>query len=160
MIPDPETQLRLAMHCGHQFPCFPVNPGHASDCWRPGSWATSSESWILFPPGEFGINYLDDDFMLSLANESSQKGEGTLHWKPETRVLPSRATYPEDVTEENPGTIQAADEVEEEAPHHLLRHKEGREPGLPLPHQFSLAKWHLLRAFTAKRDCLSFCRLQ
>lgn len=95
---------------------------------------------FLFPPGEFGINYLDEDFMLSLANESCQKGEGTLHQKPETRVLRSRITEPEDVTEEKPGTIQAADEVEEEAPRHLLHHQKGREPALPLPHQFSLAK--------------------
>ena len=78
--------------------------------------------------------------MLSLANESCLKGEGTLFWKPETRVLGSRATHPEDVTEENPGTIQAADEVEEEAPHHLLHHQKGRGPALSLPHQFSLAK--------------------
>ncbi|XP_035756027.1 patatin-like phospholipase domain-containing protein 1 [Egretta garzetta] len=74
---------------------------------------------------EFGINYLDEDFMLSLANESCQKGEGTLHQKPETRVLRSRITEPEDVTEEKPGTIQAADEVEEEAPRHLLHHQKG-----------------------------------
>lgn len=78
--------------------------------------------------------------MLSLANESCQKGEGTLHWKPETRVLHSRATDPEDVTKENPGTVQAADEAEEEAPHHLLHHQKGRGPALPLPHRFSLAK--------------------
>ncbi|XP_075299014.1 omega-hydroxyceramide transacylase [Opisthocomus hoazin] len=50
---------------------------------------------------EFGINYLDEDFMLSLANESHQRGEGTLHWKPETRVLRFRATDPEDVTKES-----------------------------------------------------------
>lgn len=76
--------------------------------------------------------------MFSLANESCQKGEGTLHCKPETRVLRYRATDPEDVTEENQGTIRAADE--EEAPHHLLHHQKGRGPALPSPHQFSLAK--------------------
>ncbi|KAM6333146.1 omega-hydroxyceramide transacylase [Alca torda] len=76
---------------------------------------------------ECGINYLDEDFMFSLANESCQKGEGTLHCKPETRVLHYRATDPEDVTEESPGTIRAADE--EEAPHHLLHHQ--KEPCQP-----------------------------
>lgn len=64
--------------------------------------------------------------MSSLANESCQKDEGTLYWKPETRVLRCRATDSEDVTEENPGTMQAADEAEEEAPHHLLHHQKGR----------------------------------
>ncbi|KAM6370078.1 omega-hydroxyceramide transacylase-like [Pluvialis apricaria] len=71
---------------------------------------------------EFGINYLDEDFMFSLANGACQKDEGTLRWKPETRVLRCRATDSEDVTKENPGT---SDEVEEEAPHHLLHHQKG-----------------------------------
>ncbi|XP_055584266.1 omega-hydroxyceramide transacylase-like isoform X2 [Falco cherrug] len=74
---------------------------------------------------DFGVNYLDEDFMLSLGNESCQKGERTLRWKPETRLLCSRATDLEDVTEENPGTIRAADEVEEEVPHHLLHRQKG-----------------------------------
>ncbi|XP_074972062.1 omega-hydroxyceramide transacylase-like, partial [Phalacrocorax aristotelis] len=69
---------------------------------------------------EFRINYLDEGFMLSLSNKSLQKGEGTLNRKPETRILHSRATDPEDVTKENAGTIQAAGEVEEEDLHHLL----------------------------------------
>ncbi|GAB0199923.1 omega-hydroxyceramide transacylase-like [Grus japonensis] len=72
---------------------------------------------------EFGINYLDEDFMLPLTNESCQKGEGTLHWKLETRVLRFRATDPEDVTKENPESSWAADEVEEEASHHLPHHQ-------------------------------------
>ncbi|XP_075632067.1 omega-hydroxyceramide transacylase-like isoform X2 [Balearica regulorum gibbericeps] len=72
---------------------------------------------------EFGINYLDEDFMLPLTNESCQKGEGTLHWKLETRVFRFRATDPEDVTKENPESSWAADEVEEEASHHLLHHQ-------------------------------------
>lgn len=71
--------------------------------------------------------------MLPFTNESCQKGEEPLHGKPEARVLHSRATDPEDVTEEKPGTIQAADEVEEEAPHHLLK---GRGPALLYPISF------------------------
>lgn len=77
--------------------------------------------------------------MLSLANDSCRKGEGTLHRKPETRILRCRATSPEDVTEENPGTIQTAGEVERGAPHHLLHQQKGRGPALPSPRQFSLA---------------------
>uniref|UniRef100_A0A8C4V3D9 Uncharacterized protein n=1 Tax=Falco tinnunculus TaxID=100819 RepID=A0A8C4V3D9_FALTI len=96
---------------------------------------------------DFGVNYLDEDFMLSLGNESCQKGERTLHWKPETRLLCSRATDLEDVTEENPGTIRAADEVEEEVPHHLLHRQKGssRTSGLgesPLLGQWLLARPH------------------
>jgi len=51
----------------------------------------------------------------------------------------------------NPGTIQAADEVEEGALHHLLHHQKGRGSALPSPHQFSLAKGHLPRALAAQR---------
>ncbi|XP_064894954.1 omega-hydroxyceramide transacylase isoform X1 [Columba livia] len=69
---------------------------------------------------EFGINYLDEGFMPSLANDSCRKGEGTLHRKPEAGILHCRAPSPEDVTKENAGTIQAAGEVEEEAPRRLL----------------------------------------
>ncbi|XP_065554264.1 omega-hydroxyceramide transacylase-like [Lathamus discolor] len=78
---------------------------------------------------EFGINYLDEDFMLPFTNESCQKGEETLHWKPGTRVLHSRATDPEDDTEESPGTSRAADEVEEEGPHHLHHQKAAHSEG-------------------------------
>ncbi|XP_009999692.1 PREDICTED: patatin-like phospholipase domain-containing protein 1 [Chaetura pelagica] len=73
--------------------------------------------------GKFDINYADEDFMLSLANELYQKGEETLKLKLEARVLHSRSTDPEDVTAENPGTIWAADE--EEAPQHLLHQQKG-----------------------------------
>ncbi|OPJ89008.1 patatin-like phospholipase domain-containing protein 1-like [Patagioenas fasciata monilis] len=69
---------------------------------------------------EFGINYLDEGFMPSLANDSCRKGEGTLHGKPEAGILRCRAPSAEDVTKENAGTMQAADEVEEEAPRCLL----------------------------------------
>ncbi|CAM9877358.1 unnamed protein product [Bubo scandiacus] len=72
----------------------------------------------------FGINYLDEDFMLSLA--SCHKDEDTVYWKPERRVLCSRATDPEDVTEENPGTIMAEDE--EEASLHLHHQKGPCQP--------------------------------
>ncbi|XP_042656184.1 omega-hydroxyceramide transacylase-like [Tyto alba] len=72
---------------------------------------------------DFGINYLDEDFMLSLANVSHHKDEETVYWKPETRLLCSRATDTE-VTEENQGTIRAADE----APHHLLHCQRDANP--------------------------------
>lgn len=77
--------------------------------------------------------------MPSLANDSCRKGEGTLHRKPEAGILHCRAPSPEDVTKENAGTIQAAGEVEEEAPRRLLHQQKGRGPALPSLHQFSLA---------------------
>ncbi|XP_053943846.1 omega-hydroxyceramide transacylase-like isoform X2 [Cuculus canorus] len=77
--------------------------------------------------GEFGINYLDEDRTLSLDRKSCQKDERTLHWKPETIELHSRATSREDVTQKNPDTIQAAGE--EEAPQHLLHHQKGTATG-------------------------------
>lgn len=135
VIPDPETNS-VSKCCGPLSPCFQATPGHATDCWRPGSRATSSGSWILFPSGAFGINYLDDDFMLRLADKSHQKGEGTLPQKPETKALHPRATDSGEVTQENSGTLPKAAEVEEEASHHLLHHQKGRGAALPLPQQF------------------------
>lgn len=57
------------------------------------------------------MNYFEG-FTLSLANESRQKGEETLHLKPQLRVLHSRATDHEDDTKENPGISHAVDEEE------------------------------------------------
>ncbi|XP_068015553.1 omega-hydroxyceramide transacylase-like isoform X2 [Melanerpes formicivorus] len=62
--------------------------------------------------GMFGVNYLEEDFVLSLTKGSSPK--------PETRLLHFRATGPEDVTKGNLESTRAADGVEEEASQHLL----------------------------------------
>ncbi|KAJ7400001.1 hypothetical protein BTVI_109285 [Pitangus sulphuratus] len=74
----------------------------------------------------FPVDYFEG-FTLSLTDGSCQKGEETLHLKPELRELCSRATNSENATEEDPGTTQAEDE--EEAPHHLDHSQKG--PGQP-----------------------------
>ncbi|XP_015740408.2 patatin-like phospholipase domain-containing protein 1, partial [Coturnix japonica] len=69
----------------------------------------------------FGIKYLPEDFTLLLHKESCQEGEGTLHRKPGTEALCSRATDPQDITKENTASACAADELEEEDMFHLLQ---------------------------------------
>ncbi|KAJ7426661.1 patatin-like phospholipase domain-containing protein 1-like protein [Willisornis vidua] len=75
---------------------------------------------------DFPMDYFEG-FTLSFTDGSQQKGEDTLYLKPELRGLRFSATDPEDVTEENPGTIPA--EEEEEAPQNLLHPQKG--PGQP-----------------------------
>ncbi|XP_077645138.1 omega-hydroxyceramide transacylase-like [Lonchura striata] len=60
---------------------------------------------------DFQVNYFEG-FTLSLANESNQKGDETLHLKPRLRLFHSRATDHEDDNKENPGILQAADKEE------------------------------------------------
>ncbi|XP_053853870.1 omega-hydroxyceramide transacylase-like [Vidua macroura] len=60
---------------------------------------------------DFQVNYFEG-FTLSLANESNQKGDETLHRKPRLSVFHSRATDHEGDTKESPGIRQAADEEE------------------------------------------------
>lgn len=55
------------------------------------------------------MNYFEG-FTVSLANESNQEEEETLHLKPQQRLLHSRATDHENGTKENPGISQAAHE--------------------------------------------------
>ncbi|TRZ11065.1 hypothetical protein HGM15179_016051 [Zosterops borbonicus] len=55
---------------------------------------------------DFQVNYFEG-FTLSLASESNQEEEETLHLKPQRRVLHSRATDHEDDSKENPGISQA-----------------------------------------------------
>uniref|UniRef100_A0A493U358 PNPLA domain-containing protein n=1 Tax=Anas platyrhynchos platyrhynchos TaxID=8840 RepID=A0A493U358_ANAPP len=71
----------------------------------------------------FGINYLAEDFK-QLDKELCQKGEGTLHRKPEARILHSRATDPEDITKEKILSIQTAQEIDGEDPNHPLQPSE------------------------------------
>ncbi|RLV90031.1 hypothetical protein DV515_00014586, partial [Chloebia gouldiae] len=60
---------------------------------------------------DFQVNYFEG-FTLSLASESNQKAEESLHLKPRLRLFHSRATDHEDDTKENPGIGQAADKEE------------------------------------------------
>ncbi|XP_071434661.1 omega-hydroxyceramide transacylase-like [Pithys albifrons albifrons] len=71
---------------------------------------------------DFPMDYFEG-FTLSFTDGSQQKGEDTLYLKPELRGLRFSATDPEDATEENPGTIPAAEE--EEAPQNLLHRQKG-----------------------------------
>ena len=56
--------------------------------------------------------------------ELCQKGEGTLHRKPEARILHSRATDPEDITNEKILSIQTAQEIDGDDPNHPLQPSE------------------------------------